>query len=574
MEPNMKSKATSPFTGLRAGLTSSLRFRITEQMLNRFAHLTGDYNSLHSDREFARRLMFRDKVVHGILPVAFFPLLPILKGTGFRCSLTLLSGNFVAPVFIGDPLLFKAKIKNVNAQDLTLNYFIRNKRTNKEVITGEIILNYSPSTPPPKSTSQESISKLPSLVNTQLKESILTIDEVTADSRDHFNFSITDAAIHSFLDVLAPGIRKEPKDDMWSLTEHFSFHNLLASLLLSTSVGMCIPGKYATFLRFSIKFLQEIEQDVLHTLEGRISHVSHSTKIVTKQVSIKEATSKTILTGDVKLSALVNNPPKEMPSFHYLKQRATDMKLRDKVVLVTGASRGIGETIAKLFAALGSKTIVNYYRGATDADRIVAEIRHDGGQAIAIQADVSKYNQVRKMIQSTLKIFGPVDILINNAVKDFKSIPFLETSWNDMQKDIDVTLKGAFNCCKAVVPIMIENGGGKIINIGTVATDSPPPHQTKYVVSKSGLDGLTRSLAVEFASENIQFNMISPNFVETDLVAHIADTYRKKIASDTPMQRLASPLDIAQTAVFLASSFSSFITGQKVYVTGGAPPFS
>jgi 3-oxoacyl-[acyl-carrier protein] reductase len=120
---------------------------------------------------------------------------------------------------------------------------------------------------------------------------------------------------------------------------------------------------------------------------------------------------------------------------------------------------------------------------------------------------------------------------------------------------------------------MIAQGEGKIINISSVAVDNPPPDQTKYVMAKSALVGLTRSLSIELAPKNIQVNLVVPNFVETDLVAHIPEGFRGKIARETPMQRIGSPVEVAQAVVFLASSFSSFTTGQKIMVTGGGAPY-
>ncbi len=262
-----------------------------------------------------------------------------------------------------------------------------------------------------------------------------------------------------------------------------------------------------------------------------------------------------------------------MPTVRQLKESALDMGIKDKVVLITGASRGLGETTAKLFALSGAKVIVNYFHGKHDAERIVNEIIEEGGEAFEVQADVSDLLQVRRMVQKAVEKYGNVNVLVNNAVKDFKPISFSRLTWEEIQKDIDVVVKGAFNCCKEVIPLMLKQGGGKIINLGTVATDNPPANQIKYVISKSGLVGLTRSLSIEFAAKNIQINTVVPNFVETDLVSHIPDVYRKKIAQDTPMQRNAQPIDVAQAVIFLASSYSSFTTGQKIMVTGGGAPY-
>jgi 3-oxoacyl-[acyl-carrier protein] reductase len=275
-----------------------------------------------------------------------------------------------------------------------------------------------------------------------------------------------------------------------------------------------------------------------------------------------------------RLAALMAEPVRSMPALTELRASALDPGLAGRVVVVTGASRGIGETIAKLFALHGARVVVNYFRGAADADRVVGEITADGGEAVAVAADVSRPEQVEALFGAALARFGRVDVLVNNAARDFRPIPFGQLTWDEIQRDIDVIAKGAFLCCQRAVPLMLAQGGGKIVNISTVAVDDPPPDQTKYVMAKAALVGLTRSLSRELAGRNIQVNMVVPNFVETDLVAHVPEGFRKRIAEATPMGRNASPVDVAQAVVFLASSFASFTTGQKIMVTGGGAPYA
>jgi len=273
------------------------------------------------------------------------------------------------------------------------------------------------------------------------------------------------------------------------------------------------------------------------------------------------------------VTALVNQPHRIMPTIKDMKTAAADMGIRGKVVLITGASRGIGETIAKLLSLHGARIIVNYHRGKDDATRVVREITAEGGDAIAVQADVTRLDEVRRMITEAGDRYGPINVLVNNAVRDFRPIPFLNLTWDEIQMDLDVVAKGAFHCCREVIPHMLVAGGGKIINISSVAVDDPPPDQVKYVLAKSALVGLTRSLSIEFAAKNIQVNLVVPNFIETDLVAHIPEGFRARIARETPMQRLGSPIEVAQAVVFLASSLSAFTTGQKIMVTGGGAPY-
>jgi 3-oxoacyl-[acyl-carrier protein] reductase len=357
------------------------------------------------------------------------------------------------------------------------------------------------------------------------------------------------------------------------LREDFCLPNLLAFLLFSTSVGVLLPGASGTFLQFTADGEGEVNLDQLYCVKGEVTHLSRSTRIVKKSLKVTEADQDETVLFCGTAAVLVNKPPQNMPTIQDIKRSALDLGLRDKVVLITGASRGIGETTAKLFALLGSKVILNYHKGGEDAARIVNEIVEQGGDAIAVQADVTRGEEVTSLVRSGKERYGTIDVLVNNAVRDYRPIRFMNLSWDEIAKEFDVTVKGAFHCCQQVIPLMVGGGGGKIINIGSVATDNPPPDQTKYVMAKSALVGLTRSLSLELAAKNIQVNMVVPNFVETDLVSHIPDAFRKNIAQQCPMQRHAFPVEVAQAIVFLASSYSSFTTGQKIMVSGGGSPY-
>jgi 3-oxoacyl-[acyl-carrier protein] reductase len=273
------------------------------------------------------------------------------------------------------------------------------------------------------------------------------------------------------------------------------------------------------------------------------------------------------------VSAAQLRPTTAMPSVGDLRAKALDAGLRDRVVLVTGASRGLGETIAKLFSLHGSRVVVNYGRSAEHAQRVAREIEEAGGRAMVAGADVADASQVAAMVERVVAQWGTVDVLVNNAAKDAAPAELPKTSWRDVEEAFGVVVGGAFNCCKAVIPLMLKSGGGKIVNVGSLATDNPAPNQLKYVIAKSALVGLTRSLAVDYASRNICVNLVSPSVVETDLVAHLPESFRAKLAQETPMRRNATPSDVAQAVVYLASRQSGFTTGQKLLVTGGAPPF-
>jgi 3-oxoacyl-[acyl-carrier protein] reductase len=176
------------------------------------------------------------------------------------------------------------------------------------------------------------------------------------------------------------------------------------------------------------------------------------------------------------------------------------------------------------------------------------------------------------MVQEISSAIGPIGVLVNNAAGNFLPADFLDLSWDEIQRDIDVIIRGAFNCCQAVLPSMMANKSGRIINISTTATDVPPQGQTKYVIAKSGLTGLTRSLAVEYAPHDVLVNMVVPSLVRTDLTRHMSPITLEQLQFETPMARHATPLDVARAVVYLASSLASFTTGERILVTGGNPP--
>ena len=245
------------------------------------------------------------------------------------------------------------------------------------------------------------------------------------------------------------------------------------------------------------------------------------------------------------------------------------MKLAGRVAIVTGSSRGIGKAIAKLFAHEGARVVVNYSKSEKEALAVVDEIKREGGKAIHLQADVSKSDDVKRMVQRTVQEFGGVDILVNNAgvhfAKDFFEIT--EDEWN---RTIDVNLKGAYLCSKEVAPIMIKQKRGRIINI---SSNSGEYHQSamrfvEYVVSKAGMNGLTRALALKLGPY-VRVNAILQGYISTEMVAHFTPEDEKMLMNETAVKRFGNVEDVANAALFLASDESDFITGELMFVTGG-----
>lgn len=244
-------------------------------------------------------------------------------------------------------------------------------------------------------------------------------------------------------------------------------------------------------------------------------------------------------------------------------------QLAGKVAIVTGASRGIGRAVAERFAASGASVVVNFSQGANNAAAVVAGIEAVGGSAFAVGADVSRSADVRRLVDQALDRFGRVDILVNNAgVMIPKGV--LETTEEDWDLTIDVNLKGAYLCSKAVAPVMIRQGSGSIINMSSNSGLYHPSAMrfTEYVVSKAGLNGLTKAMALALGPQ-IRVNAICPGWIRTDMVEEIDPATQQQILDETALKRWGTPGDVAASAVFLASDEAAFITGELLIVAGG-----
>lgn len=244
------------------------------------------------------------------------------------------------------------------------------------------------------------------------------------------------------------------------------------------------------------------------------------------------------------------------------------MLLKDKVALVTGASRGIGRAIALKFAQNGANVVINYSSSESKAQELKDEIESLGEKALAVKCDVSNLNDVTKMFSQVENEFGHLDILVNNAGVTKDGL-ILRMNDEDFDKVIDVNLKGAFLCSKAAAKIMIRQKQGIIINISSVVGLSGNIGQVNYAASKAGIIGLTKSLAKELASRNIRVNAIAPGFIKTDMTEVLNEKVRQEMLSNIPLKRFGEADEVANVALFLATELSSYITGQVIVVDGG-----
>jgi len=241
---------------------------------------------------------------------------------------------------------------------------------------------------------------------------------------------------------------------------------------------------------------------------------------------------------------------------------------KGKNVVVTGGSRGIGRAIAIEFGKKGANVVINYVSSDAEAEKVAEEIKSLGGNAILVKGDVSSFEEGKKLIDETVKVFGTIDILINNAgiTKDGLIMRMKEEHFD---KVIDINLKGVFNTCKSAVAHMLKQRSGKIINISSVVGVVGNAGQANYAASKAGVIGLTKSIAKEVGARGITVNAVAPGFIKSDMTDVLSERVKDGMLGLIPLNRFGNVEDVARTVVFLASEGGDYITGQVINVDGG-----
>lgn len=242
--------------------------------------------------------------------------------------------------------------------------------------------------------------------------------------------------------------------------------------------------------------------------------------------------------------------------------------LENKTAVVTGASRGIGKAVALKLASMGANIVLNYRSSVKSVEEVVEEIKSLGGNAVAVQGDVSSFDDAAKIIKAAVENFGSLDILVNNAgiTKDGLLARMKE---EDFDKVIETNLKGTFNCIRHATPIMMKQRSGRIINMTSIVGVAGNAGQMNYAASKAGVIGMTKSAAKELASRGITVNAIAPGFIQTDMTDALSDKVKEELLSGIPLKRLGQVEEIADLAAFLASGSASYITGQVININGG-----
>lgn len=244
------------------------------------------------------------------------------------------------------------------------------------------------------------------------------------------------------------------------------------------------------------------------------------------------------------------------------------MFLKDKVAIVTGGSRGIGEAIVLEMAAQGAKVAFNFVKSEDKALKIKKQIEEKGGEALTFRQDVKDYDAIKVMVEGVRSHFGRLDIIVNNAgiLRDKALMLMEEQDWEEV---ISTNLSGAFNLIRAAIVTFMKQKSGNIINITSVAGIKGMPRQVNYSASKAGIIGLTKALAREVGSYNVRVNAIAPGYIDTDMVKDLKEEFKSELLKMIPLNRFGTSGEVAKVAAFLASDKAKYITGQVITIDGG-----
>ena len=351
-------------------------------------------------------------------------------------------------------------------------------------------------------------------------------------------------------------------DDKFAARTHFLrrvVHGMLVANYVSALVGMNCPGPGALWSQQNFRWPAPVFIGDRIDVMVRVTHKSVGSRTLKIEAKAMNQDGKVVMEGEGAVTALEE------------RQHIKDLGSTERVAFISGGARGIGAAIAAALGQAGTMVAISYRKSATAAEEVCAQIESSGGRALAVPADVTDDSSISSALETAHRQFQkPVSILINNAGSIPEPKAFMQTSWAEVQALLDVQVRGAFHCSQAVIPGMLELKSGRIINIGSAFTQSTPPaNWSGFLMAKSALRSLTRSLAAELGPQGIRVNMVSPGLVESETIPGISERLRKLNAMQTPLRRLASAAEVAAVVAALCTGAGDFVSGVEIPVCGG-----
>lgn len=337
-------------------------------------------------------------------------------------------------------------------------------------------------------------------------------------------------------------------------------HGMLGASFISTVIGTQLPGPGALWVSQTLDFLLPVRLGDRLTVACTVLKKHERDRLLELETRIVNQHGQLVLQGQGKVKMLVARSAEH-------REKGAGLS---RVALVTGGAGGIGEAICRRLARDGFAVVLNYHGNRERAQSIVDDLTAQGGRATAVQADVSRAEDVEQLLAECRHHFGEIGVLVNNASPRIVPKPLADTEWSDIQRHLDVQVKAAFLLTQRCAPQMQSRGAGRIVNITSqVIEGTPSLHWTGYAAAKAAVATLSRNLAAELGPHGITVNCVAPGMTETGLIGDIAEKHQMMIARQTPLRRLARPDDVAAAVAWLATDDACFVTGHTLDVNGG-----
>lgn len=386
--------------------------------------------------------------------------------------------------------------------------------------------------------------------------------DINIGDKETLSHTITKSDIDKFVDLTGDD-NKLHIDEKYASTTPFKkpvVHGMLGASFISTIIGTKLPGDGALWFSQSLEFLLPVRVGDQLTVVAEVVKKNDKENIIELKTEIFNQNRQIVTKGLAKVKVVETEEVVEK----------TETKNNGpKTALVVGGTGGIGKAACIQLAKDGFNVIIHYNKNKSLAEEIKSEVEKAGQKAIVVKADILNEADIKDMIAKGVRAFEKIDVLANCAATVIPNIKFNDLVWNDFLQQIELNIKSTFTIIKEIMPSMIANGYGKIINIGSLSAEKPNAEWSHYITAKSALIGLTKSLAFELAPKGIRINMVTPSLVSTELTADIPEKIKLLTAAQTPLRRLALAADVAGTISFLASEKSDFLSGENIRVNGG-----
>jgi 3-oxoacyl-[acyl-carrier protein] reductase len=388
-------------------------------------------------------------------------------------------------------------------------------------------------------------------------------NEILVGDKEYLSHIITKEDIDKFIELTGDDNKLHFDEKFASKTQFKKpvVHGMLGASFISTIIGTKIPGDGALWFSQTLDFLLPVRIGDQLTIVAEVIKKNEKEQIIELKTEIFNQNKQVVTRGIAKVKVI------EQEGLNF--EEESENNNIPKTALIIGGTGGIGSEACLQLARDGFNIIINYNSNKNKALELKYLVEAFGVQCVIIKADINKEEDIKELIKTSLRTFNTIDVLVNCAASTIPNIRFQDLEWSDYLEQLELNIKSVLIVMKEIVEIMIKNGHGKIINIGSYSAEKPNAEWSHYITAKSALIGFTKSLAFELAPKGININMVTPSLVNTELTANIPEKFKLLTASQTPLRRLAKAKDVAGVISFLASDKSDFLTGENIRVNGG-----